>query len=141
MSITSSTIKASPIGAKIALVSVMSLGLLGSSVALSAPAEAKTSERGCTVDPLKPKLVEDDHKKKNDRDKKDHKVNFIIKVDCNGNKMVQIKQKRFEDHKNLGNSASTRSSRVMMHPGRSTACMTCPTHGAQKRFTTKSPSG
>ena len=41
--------------AKVALVPVLSLGLLGASMALAAPAQAETTRYGCTVDPLDPK--------------------------------------------------------------------------------------
>src|SRR5215217_4508425 len=105
MSITPSTRKTRPVRANIALLSVVSLGLLAGSVALAAPAEAKTSERGCTVEPLKPTLVhEDDKKDKNDKKKSFHKVDFKIWVDCNGNKEVDIRQKRFERDDKLGTS-------------------------------------
>jgi hypothetical protein len=99
MSITPSTRKTRPVRANIALLSVVSLGLLGGSVALAAPAEAKTSERGCTVEPLKPKLLHEHDKKDKDRNGP-HKVDFRIFVDCNGNKKVDIRQKRFEDDHN-----------------------------------------
>ncbi len=105
MSITPSTRKTRPLRTNIAVLSVVSLGLLGSSVALAAPAGAQTSERGCTVEPLKPTLVhEDDKKDKNDKKRSTHKVDFKIRVDCNGNKEVLIRQKRFEDDDKLGTS-------------------------------------
>lgn len=105
MSIAPSTRKTRPMRASIALFSAVSLGLLGGSVALAAPAEAKTSERGCTVEPLKPTLVHG-HDKKDQKDKKrsSHKVDFRIWVDCNGNKKVEIRQKRFEKDDKLGSS-------------------------------------
>ena len=70
--------------AKIALIPAVTLGLIGGPVALAGPATAATSDRGCTVDPLKPT-------------KHDHKVDFRIFVDCYGDKTVQIRQLRFED--------------------------------------------
>lgn len=73
--------------AKIALVPVVSLGLLGGLIAVAAPANAETSRYGCTVDPLDP------------RDLRGNKVDFRIKVDCNGEKTIQIRQKRYEDEK------------------------------------------
>lgn len=100
MSITPSTRKTRPLRTNIAVLSVVSLGLLGSSVALAAPAEAKTSERGCTVEPLKPTLVHED-----DKNDKYHKVDFKIWVDCNGNKKVEILQKRFEKDDKLGRTS------------------------------------
>ena len=71
--------------AKVAMVPVLSLGLLGASLALAAPANAETSRSGCTVDPQDPK------------DLRGNKVDFRIKVDCNGEKTVQIRQLRYED--------------------------------------------
>jgi hypothetical protein len=74
--------------AKIALVPALSLGLLGGSVAMAAPAQANSdhgSIRGCTVTPEKPS------------DEKGNWVNFRIKVHCDdGKKVVHIKQKRYE---------------------------------------------
>ena len=84
MSIISSPRKSRPLVAKIALIPAVTLGLIGGPVALAGPATAATSDRGCTVDPLKPT-------------KHDHKVDFRIYVDCYGNKTVQIRQLRFED--------------------------------------------
>ena len=64
----------------------MALGLIGGPVGLAGPASAATSERGCTVDPLKPT----EHH---------HTVGFRIYVDCDGKKTVDIRQLRVEvDH-------------------------------------------
>jgi hypothetical protein len=105
MSVTPSTRKKRPLRANIAVLSVVSLGLLGSSMALAAPAQAETSERGCTVEPLKPTLVhEADKKDKKDNNHSFHEVDFKISVDCNGNKAVDIRQKRFENDDKLGTS-------------------------------------
>ncbi|MDZ4092004.1 MAG: hypothetical protein U1D68_12470 [Arthrobacter sp.] len=90
MSIINPTSKSRPRAARIALIPALALGLIGGPVAVAGPATASTSERGCTVDPLKP--IKLDHK---DRDKV--RVDFRIYVDCNGNKTVQIRQLRFED--------------------------------------------
>lgn len=90
MSITPSTRNSRPLKAKFALISAVSLGLIGGPVALAAPADASTSERGCTVDPRKPTSG-------------DHKVDFRISVDCRGNKTVQIRQLRFEDDRGRRN--------------------------------------
>ena len=84
MSIIKSPSKSRPVGAKIVLIPALALGLIGGPVAAAGPATASTSERGCTVNPLRPT-------KHND------KVDFRIRVDCNGNKVVDIRQKRFED--------------------------------------------
>ena len=86
MSITASTEKSHRARARAALVSVVSLGLMGGPLAwAAAPAAAATSLRGCTVDPLKPT---DEHGRKAD---------FKIRVSCNGPKTVQIRQERYED--------------------------------------------
>jgi hypothetical protein len=61
------------------------LGLIGGPVALAAPADATTWLRGCSVDPLKP------------TDERNNRADFRIRVDCNGNKTVEIRQRRFED--------------------------------------------
>ena len=63
--------------AKIALIPAVTLGLIGGPVALAGPATAATSERGCTVDPLKPT-------KQDNRDRGKTRVDFRIYVDCNG---------------------------------------------------------
>ena len=76
--------------ARIALIPAVAVGLIGGPVAAAGPATASTSERGCTVDPLKP--VKRDHK-----DNNKVRVDFRIYVDCNGNKKVEIRQLRFED--------------------------------------------
>ena len=84
MSTINSPRKSRPLAARIVLVPALALGLIGGPAALAGPAIASTSERGCTVDPLKPT-------KHND------KVDFRIRVDCNGNKTVEIRQQRFND--------------------------------------------
>ena len=84
MSITP-TMKTRSTRAKIALVPVLSLGLLGGSMAMAAPVQAETSRHGCTVDPRDPENLRGD------------KVDFKIKVDCNGKKSVQIRQLRYEE--------------------------------------------
>lgn len=86
MSITT-TMKTRSTRAKIALVPALSLGLLGGSVAMAAPAQAETSRYGCTVDPLDP------------RDLRGNRVDFKIKVDCYGEKTVQIRQLRYENER------------------------------------------
>lgn len=90
MSITP-TMKTRSIRAKIALVPVLSLGLLGGSVAIAAPAQAHDDHHhhrhGCTVKPLSP------------HDLKGNKVDFKIKADCHGEKTVQIRQLRYEDER------------------------------------------
>jgi hypothetical protein len=84
MSITP-TIKSRSTRAKIALVPVLSLGLLGGSVAMAAPAQADDSIRGCTVKPLKP------------TDERGRWVNFKISVKCDdGRRTVHIRQKLYE---------------------------------------------
>ena len=75
--------------AKIALVPVFSLGLLGASVAIAAPVQAETSRYGCSVDPRDPKAL------------RGNRVDFRIKVDCSGEKTVQIRQLRYEDERGL----------------------------------------
>ena len=82
MSITTPT--KSPLGTRFALISAVSLGLIGGPVALAVPADASTSLRGCTVDPLKP------------TDLRNNRADFRIKIDCNGKKTVEVRQKRFE---------------------------------------------
>ncbi|MBP1233063.1 hypothetical protein JOE40_002707 [Arthrobacter sp. PvP102] len=83
MSITQST-KSRPFGTRFALISAVSLGLIGGPVALAVPADASTSLRGCTVDPLKP------------TDAGKNLAEFKIRIHCNGNKIVDVRQKRFE---------------------------------------------
>ncbi|MEV8130414.1 hypothetical protein AB0O54_04665 [Pseudarthrobacter oxydans] len=84
--------------ARIALVPLLSLGLLGGSVAFAGPAQAHDDRRddrhGCTVKPLDP---EDLHGKW---------VDFGIKVKCDdkdgkkdGKRTVHIRQLRYEDEK------------------------------------------
>lgn len=75
--------------ARIALIPAVALGLIGGPVALAGPATAATSERGCTVDPLKPR--------QNNWDRGKTAVDFRIYVNCDGNKTVQIRQLRFEE--------------------------------------------
>ncbi|WP_454699583.1 hypothetical protein [Arthrobacter humicola] len=83
MSITTQT-KSRPLGTRFALISAVSLGLIGGPVALAVPADAATSLRGCTVDPLKP------------TDAGKNVAEFKIRIHCNGNKVVDVRQKRFE---------------------------------------------
>lgn len=90
MSITPVTKKSRPLGAKVALISAVSMGLIGGSVALAAPAEASTSDRGCTVDPLKPTT-------RWGSGWDSQQVDFRISVSCRGDKTVEIRQRRFED--------------------------------------------
>lgn len=71
--------------AKIALVPLMSLGLLGTSVAVAAPAEALTKYRGCDFDAKKPD------------DKRGNTVDFKIRIDCKDGTTVQIRQRLYED--------------------------------------------
>ncbi|OAE03166.1 hypothetical protein [Arthrobacter sp. OY3WO11] len=84
--------------ARIALVPLLSLGLLGGSVAFAGPAQAHDDRRddrhGCTVKPLDPK---DLHGKW---------VDFSIKVKCDvkndgkdSKRTVHIRQLRYEDEK------------------------------------------
>lgn len=87
MSITTPT-KSRPFGTRLALVSAVSLGLIGGPVALAVPADASTSLRGCTVNPLKP------------TDAGKNLAEFKIRIDCNGNKTVDVRQKRFEKDRN-----------------------------------------
>jgi hypothetical protein len=90
MSINPTTQHHRPRTAKFALASSVVLGLIAAPLTLAAPANAETSERGCTVDPLKPKPSSKSHWDTNE-------VDFRIRVECNGNKTVQIRQLRFED--------------------------------------------
>jgi len=83
MSTTTPT-KSRPFGTRFALISAVSLGLIGGPVALAVPADASTSLRGCTVDPLKP------------TDAGRNLAEFKIRIDCNGKKVVEVRQKRFE---------------------------------------------
>jgi len=76
-----------PTRARVALVPLVSLGLLGASLALAAPANAETSRNGCTVNPLDPK------------DLRGNDVDFRITVDCNGKKTVEIRQRIYEDER------------------------------------------
>ena len=77
--------------ARIALVPLLSLGLLGGSVAFAGPAlghdDRRDDRHGCTVKPLDPK------------DLRGNKVDFRIKADCDGKKTVHIRQLRYEDEK------------------------------------------
>ena len=83
MSTTTPT-KSRPFGTRFALISAVSLGLIGGPVALAVPADASTSLRGCTVNPLKP------------TDAGKNLAEFKIRIHCNGNKIVDVRQKRFE---------------------------------------------
>lgn len=83
MSITQ--MKYRPTRAKIALVSLASLGLLGGSVAVAAPAQADTKYRGCDFDAKKPD------------DKRGNRVDFKIWIDCKDGTTVQIRQRLYED--------------------------------------------
>jgi len=73
--------------ARNALVPLVSLGLLGVSLAMAAPANAETSRNGCTVNPLDPK------------DLRGNDVDFRITVDCSGQKTVEIRQRIYEDER------------------------------------------
>jgi hypothetical protein len=86
MSVTTPSTTSRPRTAKFTLVSAVALGLIGGPAALAAPADASTSLRGCTVDPLRPT-------------ERNHWVDFRIKVDCKDNKTVQIRQLRYEDER------------------------------------------
>lgn len=85
MSLTPSSTTSRPRTAKFALVAAVTLGLLGGPVVGAAPADATTSYRGCTVNPLRPST------------QRNHWVDFRIRVDCQDNRTVQIKQLRYED--------------------------------------------
>jgi hypothetical protein len=100
MSTTTPT-KSRPLGTRFALISAVSLGLIGGPVALAVPADASTSLRGCTVNPLKP------------TDAGRNVAEFKIKIDCNGKKVVEVRQKRFEKDRHgrddkLGDSSWTK---------------------------------
>ena len=106
MSIINSTRNSRPRAARIALIPALALGLIGGPVAMAGPATASNSERGCTVDPLKP--IEQDNKDRGTdrgKDKDRIKFDFRIHVSCDdkkdgkkdGKKTVQIRQLRFED--------------------------------------------
>lgn len=84
MSITTPTMKAHT-RAKIALVPLMSLGLLGTSVAVAAPAQAETKYHGCTFEAKTP-----DNKRGNSMD-------FKIWIDCKDGTKVKIRQRIYED--------------------------------------------
>lgn len=71
--------------AKFTIVSALTLGLLGGPLAWAAPADATTSYRGCTVNPLRPSP------------QRNHWADFRIRVDCQDNGSVEIKQLRYED--------------------------------------------
>lgn len=86
MSVTTPSTKTRPLAARFTLVSAVTLGLIGGPVALAAPADASTSLRGCTVEPLRPT-------------ERNHWVDFRIRVDCKDNKAVQIRQLRYEDER------------------------------------------
>lgn len=86
MSITYPPRKTRSRAAKIVLIPAITLGLIGGPVALAAPATASTSDRGCTVSPLRP--IEQN---------RTNRVDFRISVRCNNNKAVQIRQQRYEE--------------------------------------------
>ncbi len=92
MSITPSVKKSHSWRTRVALFSVMSFGLTGVPAALAAPAQADTSYRGCTVDPLKPTSHGNSQR-----------VDFQIKVHCRDGRTVQIRQLRFEDDRGRRN--------------------------------------
>ena len=97
MSITKSASKTRPRAARIALIPAVALGLIGGPVAAAGPAVASPSERGCTVDPLRPVKQDNKDNKDRGRDRDRIKLDFRIYVNCDGNKTVQIRQLRFED--------------------------------------------
>ena len=72
---------------RLALFSAIGFGITGVPLALAAPAQAETSYRGCTVDPLDP------------QSRGNGKVDFKIKVHCRDGRTVQIKQVRYEDER------------------------------------------
>ncbi|CCQ44378.1 putative uncharacterized protein [Pseudarthrobacter siccitolerans] len=90
MSITPSK-KTGSIRAKIALVPALAFGLIGGSMALAVPAQAAydhhDNRHGCTVKPLSPDNL------------RGNRVNFKIKVECDGEKTVHIRQLRYEDER------------------------------------------
>jgi hypothetical protein len=91
MSITPTINKQRPLWARAALIPALGLGLLGAPVALAAPANASTSEHGCTVDPLKP-TTHDGSTWDPWRDSTH--ADFRIQVDCSGDRTVEIRQLR-----------------------------------------------
>ncbi|MBT2593781.1 hypothetical protein [Arthrobacter sp. ISL-72] len=132
MTIAQST-KSRPFGTRFALISAVSLGLIGGPVALAIPADASTSLRGCTVDPLKPTT---EHKK--DEWKKGEwkkEVDFKIRIDCNGNKTVKIHQKLFkkDSHgRDLGYCKFEKH--FSSHDGRVTTNCPCDVHKGDKVY-------
>lgn len=86
MSITPSVKESHPWRTRLALFSAISFGLTGVPLALAGPAQADTSLRGCTVDPLRP----------NSRGGSPG-VDFQINVYCRDGRTVQIRQLRYED--------------------------------------------
>jgi hypothetical protein len=92
MSITPTTQHFRPLTAKGSLAAAAVFGLLGGPVALASPAVAETSLRGCTVGPLEPRSSSSW-----DSARDSGEGEFRIRVECNGNRTVQIKQLRFED--------------------------------------------
>ena len=92
MSIINAPKKSRTRAARIALIPAVALGLIGGPVATAGPAAAATSERGCTVNPLKPT-------KQDNWDRSRTTVDFRIYVNCIGNRTVQIRQLRFEDER------------------------------------------
>ena len=92
MSITQKTLHLRPLTTKGSLAAAAVIGLLGGPVALASPASAETSLRGCTVDPLKPTSSSSW-----DSNRDSEEVDFRIRVECNGDKTVQILQLRVEE--------------------------------------------
>ena len=93
MSITQ-TAKTRSTRAKIALVPFLTLGMFVGSLAVAGPAQANDDHdrdrdriRGCTVTPEDP------------RDLRGNRVDFRIEVDCNEDRIVQIRQLRYEDER------------------------------------------
>lgn len=92
MSITPKTPHLHPLTTKGTLAAAAVIGLLGGPVALASPASAETSLRGCTVDPLKPTSSSSWDSKRDSEE-----ADFRIRVECNGDKTVQILQLRVEE--------------------------------------------
>ncbi len=87
MSITPTAKKTPTWRSRLALFSAIGIGITGVPLALAAPAQAETSYRGCTVDPLEP------------QSRGNGRVDFKIKVHCRDGRTVQIRQLRFEDER------------------------------------------
>jgi hypothetical protein len=92
MSITPSVKQSHPWRTRLALFSALSFGFTGVPLALAGPAQADTSLRGCTVDPLKPSSHGSTQR-----------VDFQIKVYCRDGRTVQIRQLRYEDDRGRRN--------------------------------------